>query len=43
MQAPSSAANAAAVRLFGTELLTVRIGLDGDAHVDSSKASSERD
>jgi deazaflavin-dependent oxidoreductase (nitroreductase family) len=28
-QLPSSAANAAAVRLFGTELLTVRIDLDG--------------
>ena len=27
-QLPSSAANAAAVRLFGTELLTVRIDLD---------------
>ncbi len=26
---PSTAANAAAVRLFGTELLTVRIDLDG--------------
>src|SRR6266852_467379 len=26
MQAPSSAANTAAVRLFGTDLLTVRIG-----------------
>jgi deazaflavin-dependent oxidoreductase (nitroreductase family) len=26
---PSSSANAAAVRLFGTELLTVRIDLDG--------------
>ena len=40
---PSAAANAAAVRLFGTELLTVRIDLDGCAHVDSSKPSSERD
>lgn len=28
-QLPSSAANAAAVRLFGTELLAVRIDLDG--------------
>ena len=28
-QLPSSRANAAAVRLFGTELLTVRIDLDG--------------
>ena len=28
-QLPSSVANAAAVRLFGTELLTVRIDLDG--------------
>ena len=28
-QLPSSAANATAVRLFGTELLTVRIDLDG--------------
>jgi deazaflavin-dependent oxidoreductase (nitroreductase family) len=28
-QLPSSGANAAAVRLFGTELLTVRIDLDG--------------
>ena len=28
-QLPSSAANAAAVRLFGTDLLTVRIDLDG--------------
>ena len=28
-QLPSSAANAAAVRLFGTGLLTVRIDLDG--------------
>jgi len=27
-QLPSSARNAAAVRLFGTELLTVRIDLD---------------
>ena len=28
-QLPSSRANAAAVRLFGTDLLTVRIDLDG--------------
>lgn len=28
-QLPSSVANAAAVRLFGTELLTVRVDLDG--------------
>src|SRR6266849_2883617 len=28
-QLPSSAANAAAVRFFGTELITVRIDLDG--------------
>jgi len=28
-QVPSSKSNAAAVRLFGTELLTVRIDLDG--------------
>jgi hypothetical protein len=28
-QLPSSVANAAAVRFFGTELLTVRIDLDG--------------
>ena len=28
-QLPASAANAAAVRLFGTDLLTVRIDLDG--------------
>jgi hypothetical protein len=30
-QLPSSAANAAAVRLFGTDVLTVRIDLDGYA------------
>jgi deazaflavin-dependent oxidoreductase (nitroreductase family) len=29
-QLPASAANAAAVRFFGTELLTVRIDLDGE-------------
>jgi len=28
IQAPSSASNAAAVRFFGTELLTVRVDLD---------------
>jgi hypothetical protein len=28
-QVPGSARNAAAVRLFGTQLLTVRIDLDG--------------